>query len=76
MKNWLEDSQRMNPYDEDDPLDVQDIAREMMHYWNINFRDAKKSKRGRGDDDDQQSRNTRRRGNGADGICRGWVRLQ
>ena len=62
MRNWLTNTQRMDPYDEDEPFDAQVIANELERYWNIHFQNAK-PKRGR-DDDDDQSRNTRRRGNG------------
>ena len=42
MKNWLRDEQNIDPFDQMNPLDAQEIADHMQRYWNSHLKNEKK----------------------------------
>ena len=38
MQDWLQEDQILDPFDAANPMDHDDIADHMQHYWNIHFK--------------------------------------
>ncbi len=43
MQDWLQEDQDLDPFDAANPMDHNDIADHMQHYWNIHFKCTKRN---------------------------------
>ncbi len=44
MQDWLQEDQNLDPFDAANPIDHDNIADHMQHYWNIHFKHTKRIK--------------------------------